>query len=196
MLKRTIGLFASVALLGSGVALAHGDQHQKSKQTQSSQPSSAPSTGGAGLEAQGSPKMVQMHGQQGQVLGDKEIIGTVVKSSRSELKLRTDTGIISMKVNKDTQFQDVNLKRAADLKEGQQVRTSFSVEKDTNIARSISLDTSMGGSGLDSDTGLHQDMGDKGLDQGLDPNQGGSGLNQGLDNQGLGDVTGNEGKTY
>ena len=68
-----------------------------------------------------------------------------------------------------------NVKKMGDIKEGQQVRTSFTVEKDSNVAKSISLDTSMGGSGLEPDKGINQDTGGSGLDQGVDKDMGGSG---------------------
>ena len=156
MMKRTtVGLLASMALLGSGAALAHNGGTKDSAQ-------------------EGSAQTIQMHSQQ---LGEKQVNGTVVKSSGDELKLRTDNGIISLKVDKNTWFQDASLKRAKDVKEGQQVRTSFTVEKDTNLARSIKLDDGTGGSGLNTEPGLDQD-------------QGGSGLNPTLDQNNTGDVTG------
>ena len=181
MMKKTIGLLASVALLSPGLALA-GDG-PKDVQAQS------------GQQPSGTAQTIQMHSQpQGQSLGDKEVTGTVVKRSGDELKLRTDNGIISFKVNKGTRFQDPTVKQARDIKEGQQVRTSFSVEKDTNIARSISLDEATGGSGLDtSEPGLHQDMGGSGLQQGLDSDPGIQGDVTGAQHSG---DTGSGGKTY
>jgi hypothetical protein len=154
MTKTFVGLFASATLLSSGLALANGgDKH--SQQTQ--------------MGSQPSAQLVQMKSQP---MGDMEITGTVIKSSGDELKLRTDSGIIAVKINKDTKFQDATLKRARDLKEGQLVRASFIVDKDLNLAKSVSLDTGMGGSGLNSDTGLNQDMGGSGSDMGLDRDMG------------------------
>jgi len=177
MTKKLVGLFASVALLGSGMALA--DDKTKGQQG-AQQQVGGDAYGGSGT-AQGQTGG-QMHGQTaGTQVGEKQIVGTVVRSSADELKLRTESGIIQLKVNRDTQFQDPNVKRVRDLKEGQQVRASFTIQKEDNVARSISLDTSMGGSGLmDSDTGINQ-PGGTGQDQG------GSG---GVDNFGRGDNKG------
>jgi hypothetical protein len=159
IMKTTImGVFASVALLSSGAALAHGDKQQHS--TQTSQQVGSEATGGSGMQAQQSSSSQ---------LGEKQVSGTVLKSSGSELKLRTDNGIFSLKVDKNTQFQDPSIKKIKDLQEGQQVRTSFTVEKDANLARSVSVDSGMGGSGLESDPGINegfqQDVGGSGTEQ-------------------------------
>lgn len=170
MTKKIVGLFATVAMLGSGAALAGGDKQQT--QTQSSQPMGQDAYGGAGTQQdsqQAQQPGQQQPGQQqqagtsaNQMLGEKQVSGTVIKSSGDELKLRTENGVIAVKVNKQTQFQDTSVKRIKDLKEGQQVRTSFTVEKDSNVAKSISLDSGMGGSGLEVDPGINQGL------QGLD----------------------------
>jgi hypothetical protein len=173
MTKKIVGLFATVAMLGSGAALAGGDkQHKQQTQTQSSQPMGQDAYGGAGTQqdSQQAQQQAQQPGQQqagtsaNQMLGEKQVSGTVIKSSGDELKLRTENGVIAVKVNKQTQFQDTSVKRIKDLKEGQQVRTSFTVEKDSNVAKSISLDSGMGGSGLEVDPGINQGLDNQGLD--------------------------------
>ena len=158
MTKKIVGLFATVALLSSGVALAGDDKH-KDQQGQTSGQMGG-DIGGAGTQG-------QMQGQMA-MTGEKQITGTVVKSSKDLLHLRTDNGIIPLKIDKDTQFADPNLKKAKDLKEGQQVRASFDIKGTDNQAKSISLDVSTGGSGLEGDTGINQDMGGSGLDQDID----------------------------
>ncbi|PTL80520.1 hypothetical protein [Vitiosangium sp. GDMCC 1.1324] len=184
MTKKLVGLFASVALLSSGLALANNQEKGK-QHTQSSQQMGSEAYGGAG----------QMGAQAGQMAGEKQIVGTVVKSSSDELKLRTDNGIIAVKVDKNTKFEDPSIKKAKDLKEGQQVRTSFTVEKDNNLAKSISLNTSMGGSGMGTDQGINQDTGGSGLNQDINKGQqgqdvggdvGGSGTMGGSGQQGSG----------
>ncbi|MFY0574320.1 hypothetical protein ACN28S_08160 [Cystobacter fuscus] len=188
MTKKIVGLFATVALLGSGAALAGGDkQHKEHTQTQSSQPMGQDAYGGAGAQQAPQPKQHQGQQQAGtsanQMLGEKQISGTVLKSSGDELKLRTENGVIAVKVNKQTQFQDTSVKRIKDLKEGQQVRTSFTVEKDSNVAKSISLDTGMGGSGLEVDPGINQGLdssprhqtGNQDLNPGMNPGLHGTG---------------------
>ena len=183
MTKKLVGLVASVALLGSGMALANDDKSkgQHGQQTQQQQPLGGDALGGSGTQGQmgGSQDPMggsqqgqvggsqdQMGGKQGQManadVGEKEITGTVVKSSRSLLHLRTDNGIIPLKVGRDTQFQDPNVKRVRDLKEGQQVRASFDIQGTDNVAKSITLDTGTGGSMLD-DSGINQDQGGSGL---------------------------------
>ena len=174
MTKKIVSLFASVALLGSGAALANDGAHSKSH-TQSSQQSSQDAFGGSGTS---------------QAMGEKEISGTVIKSSGDELKLRTENGVISVKVNKETRFQEPTVKRIKDLKEGQQVRTSFTVVKDDNVAKSVSLASGLGGSGLETDSGINQGLDtDNKMHQDLNP-----------DIAPKGDVTGNPnpsgGKTF
>ena len=155
MTKHIVGVLATVALLGSGAAFAGGDKQHKAQSTQQDQSSASDPA---------------MHGQamQGQALGEKQVSGTVLKSSGSELTLRTESGVIAVKINKDTKFQDATLKRARDLKEGQQVRTSFTVDKDGNVAKTVMLDPGMGGSGLDTDPGINQGLDTQGT-QGLEP---------------------------
>jgi hypothetical protein len=130
MKTKLIGMITSIALLGSGAALAGGDwkQHDKQQQTQSQ-----------GTEArQGST----------QKLGSNEIIGRVVKSSKKMVWVEHAGAIVPLTINKQTQFNDPNLKRAQDFQEGDQVRASFEVRKTDNIATSIQKsDSSMGGSG-------------------------------------------------
>lgn len=202
MSKKLVGLFASVALLSSGLAMANNQDKGKS-QTQSSQQMGNDAYGGAGTQGQtgsmgssqgqmGGSQMGQMGTTSGAQLGQKEITGTVVKSSKDKLSLKTDNGIIDFKVDKQTKFQDPSIKQARDLKEGQQVRTSFDILNNQNVAKSIMLDTSMGGSGLTPDTGINQDQGGSGLNQDInkdqgqkDQGQGGSGnLGGDVDNSG------------
>ncbi|MFY0529941.1 hypothetical protein ACN28I_44500 [Archangium gephyra] len=184
MTKKIVGLFATVALMSSGVALA-GDDKNKNQQTQSSGQMGG-DIGGAGTQGQSG----QM---QGQMAGEKQVSGTVVKSSKSMLHLRTDNGIIPLKINKDVQFQDPNLKNVQSLKEGQQVRASFDILGTDNVAKSISLDASnTGGSGLEGDTGINQDLGGSGLDQDINKDMGGSG-DVGGDVGGSGDMGGDVG---
>jgi hypothetical protein len=184
MTRKIVGLFATVAMLSSSAALANEGDKQHKPQTQSSQQQTGQDAyGGAGTQQGQQPTGAASD----QMLGEKQISGTVVKSSGDELKLRTENGVIAVKVNKQTQFQDASVKRIKDLKEGQQVRTSFTVEKDNNIAKSITLDSGMGGSGLETDPGINQGVDPKGHDlhQGMDPS---------LDNSG--DTTHSGDKTY
>ncbi|WPB80338.1 hypothetical protein KYC5002_14485 [Archangium violaceum] len=155
MSKKIVGLLATVALLSSGVALAGDDKH-KDQQGQTS--------GQMGSDIGGSGQPGHMQTQM--MTGEKQVTGTVVKSSSNLLHLRTDNGVISVKIDKDTQFADPAVKRVKDLKEGQQVRASFDIKGTDNVAKSITLDQSnTGGSGLEGDTGINQDLGGSGQDQ-------------------------------
>ncbi|MCY1076222.1 hypothetical protein [Archangium lansingense] len=176
MTKKIVGLLATVAMLSSGVALANNDDKHKDQQTQGS--------GQMGSDIGGSGTQGQMQGQM--MTGEKQVTGTVVKSSSNLLHLRTDNGIIPVKIDKDTQFADPNVKKVKDLKEGQQVRASFDIKGTDNVAKSISLDVSnTGGSGLEDDTGINQDMGGSGLDQDINKDK-----DMGGDVGGSGDVGG------
>lgn len=144
MKTKLIGLIASVALMGSGAALA-GDEKKHDKQTQSQG-----ATGGSGT--QGSTGQVGSTGQQGsmQQLGSNEITGRVVKTSKKMVWVEHAGAIVPLKINKQTQFADPTLKRAQDFKEGDEIRANFEVQKTDNIATSIQRASSgMGGSGLD-----------------------------------------------
>jgi hypothetical protein len=225
MTKKLVGLFASVALLGSGMALANNEDKNKNQQTQSSGQLGGDATGGAGQSGQsgqmggssgqsgqmgssGQSGQMGASGQSGQMgsaqqMGQKQVSGTVVKSSASMLHLRTDNGIIPLKVGRDVKIDDPNVKRVRDLKEGQQVRASFDIQGTDNVAKSISLDTNMGGSGMGGDTGINQqpsDTGGSGLDQDINKDLGGdvggSG-DVGGDVGGSGDMSGHKGdKSY
>ena len=221
MTKKLVGLFASVALLGSGMALAQDTNTDQ--QTQGSGQLGGDATGGSGIQGQvggsgsgsgsqvggsGSGSQVGGSGSGSQVggsqaggssaqmggasaqMGEKQVSGTVVKSSSTLVHVQTDQGVIPLKVGRDTKFEDPSVKRARDLKEGQQIRASFDIKGTDNVAKSISLDASMGGSGLDSDTGINQQPGDVGgSGMGDDINKGNMG-GSGGDLGGSGDVGG------
>ncbi|HEX5744941.1 MAG TPA: hypothetical protein VFZ09_01785 [Archangium sp.] len=186
MTKKIVGLFATVALLSSGVALANDDKGKSQQQGQTSGQMGSGDIGGAGDQGQtghmqGQTGHMGKSGQMG-MMGEKQVTGTVVKSSSNQVSLRTDNGIIPLKIDKDTQFQDPSVKRVKDLKEGQQVRASFDIKGTDNVAKSISLDNAnTGGSGLEGDTGINQDI-NKDKDMGGDVG-GGAG-----DKGGSGDV--------
>jgi Cu/Ag efflux protein CusF len=177
MTKKLVGLFASVALLSSGLAMAH-DEKQKGQQTQQSGQQ-------MGSEAYGGAGQGQMGGAQGQ-MGEKQVTGTVVKSGKDKLSLNTPGGIMEFQVDKQTQFEGADVKNLKDIKEGQQLRTSFDILNNKNVAKKISLDTGAGGSGLDQD--INKDMGGSGLDQDINKDK-----DMGGDVGGSGDQSG---KTY
>jgi hypothetical protein len=162
-MKKLIGLFASVALMGSGMALAHDKEH-KDKQTQS-QTGSTQDIGGSGTQTgtgtqvgSGGQQMGQSGQQMGQSgtadqLGGNQLTGRVVKSERKTIWIEHMGAIVPLKIDKNTRFADPSIKRASDLKEGDQVRASFEVRKTDNVATSIEMSSGMGpgqgGSGSD-----------------------------------------------
>lgn len=218
MTKKLVGLVASVALLGSGMALAHDEKikGQQDQQSQQQQPLGGDAFGGSGSQdtmggsqqGQVGSSKDEMGGSKDQMatadVGEKEVTGTVVKSSRRLIHLRTDNGIIPIKVDKATQL-DPSVKNVRDLKEGQQVRASFDMEGTDNVAKSIKLDTGTGGSMMD-DSGINQDTGGSGLggqDKGdigggdVGGDMGGDKGHMGGDTGHMGGDTGNKGdKSY
>jgi opacity protein-like surface antigen len=161
MTKKLIGVFASVALMSSGLALAH-DKSKQETQTQSQS-----STGGSGSAGMGQQQSGQ-RGKSGQMgaseqLGGNQLTGRVVKSEAKTIYVEHAGAIVPLKIDKNTQFTDPSLKRATDIKEGDQIRASFEVRKTDNVATSIGMSSGMnegqGGSGSDvlsPDQGINQ----------------------------------------
>jgi hypothetical protein len=166
MTKRLIGLVASVALMGSGMAFANeGVKKQESQQSQGA-------TGGSG--SMGAEQSGQM-GQSEQVSGNK-LTGRVVKSEKKMVWLEHMGAIVPLKIDKNTQFNDPSLKKATDIKEGDEIRASFEVRKTDNVATSIekSISEGTGGSGtevMSPDSSINQPPGTLPADEGT----GGSG---------------------
>lgn len=147
MSKKLLGLMLGATLMG-GVAFAEGD---KAKDQQ------------AGTEMESS-ESIGGSGQAGQTAQQQNISGEVVKANKNAVYLKSDQGaVVELKVQKDTKFTAADVKSAKDLKEGQQVRASFEVKGSENIAKDISLDEGMGGSGFEEqeplEPGLEPDLG-------------------------------------
>jgi hypothetical protein len=176
MMKKLTGLFAAVALMSSGVALANEGKKQDKEQTQSQGMGGSGSLGsdqGAGSlgveqpsstqgDIGGSGTQVGQSGMPGQ-LGGNQLQGRVVKSDRKTVWIEHMGAIVPLKVDKNTQFADRDMKRASDFKEGDQVRASFEVRETDNVATSISKDlgAGQGGSGSDvmmPDTGINEPL--------------------------------------
>jgi hypothetical protein len=176
MTKKLMGLFMSVTLMGSGVALAGEGWKKDDKQQTQSQGA----TGGSGTvgtsqgttqgTSQGTTQGSTTQGQSGmnqqtgstQQLGANELTGRVVKSGKKMVWVEHMGAIVPLTINKDTQFGDPNLKRAQDLKEGDEIRASFEVRKTENIVTNLQkADSGMGGSGHDdfmgNDPSINQD---------------------------------------
>lgn len=179
-MKKLVGLFASVALMTSGAALAFDSQQDQTTDTtiQSGQGGSGTqqgstgasesqpgmgSTGGSGSQGSQQGSQVGMGSQMGgsqQAMGN-EVTGEVIKSDRKSVYLKSQDGaVVQLKVDKKTTFGDPAMKSARDLKQGTEIRANFNVEGTNNIATSIQPSQGgMGGSGdvLSPDTGINQD---------------------------------------
>ncbi|WP_375760704.1 hypothetical protein [Corallococcus exercitus] len=162
-MKKLIGVFASVALLGSGVAFAQDSAAQGAQQPPTSsgsmQGSSGGSTGGSGS----SPASMT---------GSNELTGKVVKSEGKKVYVSSTSGaVVPLDIDKNTQFTDPSMKNAKSLKEGQEIRASFQVKEEKNMATSISPSQGTGGSGSDvmsPDPSINEGTGGSGMD---DPKQ-------------------------
>ncbi|RKG65470.1 hypothetical protein D7V80_23310 [Corallococcus sp. CA054B] len=155
-MKKLIGVFASVALLGSGVAFAQDSATQGSQQPSTSSGSmqgSSESTGGSGSSS---------------MMGSNELTGKVVKSDSKKVYISSTSGaVVPLEVDKNTQFTDPSMKNAKSLKEGQEIRASFQVKDEKNMATSISPSSGTGGSGTDPmapDSSINEGTGGSGMD--------------------------------
>jgi len=74
-------------------------------------------------------------------LAKNEVTGKVVKADPNALWIDHMGAVIVLKLEPNTRFESAGITRAKDLKEGQEVRASFTVQnKTTNVAESISLE--------------------------------------------------------
>ncbi|NOJ96573.1 hypothetical protein D7W82_28215 [Corallococcus sp. CA049B] len=161
-MKKLIGVFASVALLGSGAAFAQDSASQGSQQPSTSSGSmqgSSGSTGSSGaMGGSGSSSMT----------GSNELTGKVVKSDSKKVYISSTSGaVVPLEVDSKTQFTDPSMKNAKSLKEGQEIRASFQVKDEKNMATSISPSSGTGGSGTDPmapDSSINQGSGGSGMD--------------------------------
>lgn len=134
MRKRLTGLFAAVALVFAGAALAEEGKYQTGQKEQP--------TGGAGQAGQMQPGM-------------NEITGQVVKVERNMVHLKSEEGaVIPLRLERQTQFQG-DLSRE-NLREGVQIRANFRIENQTqNVATTIGKAEAMpphegaGGAGME-----------------------------------------------
>lgn len=175
-MKKLTGLFAAVALMSSGLAVANEGKQQDKQQTQSqsatggsgtqtttgSSPNSSvgPGSTGGSSRSMDSDSTVGQSGMNTQ-LGGNQLTGRVVKSDRKMIWVEHAGAIVPLKVDKNTQFADPSLKRASDFKEGDEIRASFEVRKTDNVATSIEKNTDVGQGGSGSDVM----MPDKGINQ-------------------------------
>ncbi|MCP3163889.1 hypothetical protein [Myxococcus qinghaiensis] len=155
-MKKLVGVFAAMALLGSGAAFANDDK-TKPQQDSAAQGGS----GTTGSTQGGSMRQDSSMGGSGSTMGStspsmgtnamgqKELSGKVVKAESSKVFVQDAQGaVVTLDIDKSTTFTDPTLKKAKDLKEGQEIRASFEVKETKNMAKSISL-SGTGGAGTD-----------------------------------------------
>ncbi|RKH68549.1 hypothetical protein D7X96_17010 [Corallococcus interemptor] len=190
-MKKLIGVFASVALLGSGVAFAQDSASQGAQQPSSSSSGSMQGSSGSSgaMGGSGSSSMT----------GSNELTGKVVKSDSKKVYISSTSGaVVPLEVDKNTQFTDPSMKNAKSLKEGQEIRASFQVKDEKNMATSISPSMGTGGSGSDvmsPDSSINEGTGGAGMD---DKNQDVGKGNDSTMNPDTGSSSGSSGspKTY
>ncbi|MBN9683757.1 MULTISPECIES: hypothetical protein [unclassified Corallococcus] len=169
-MKKLIGVFASVALLGSGVAFAQDSTTQGSQQPSTSSGSMQGSSGSSGSsDAMGGSGSSSTHSMgSSSMTGSNELTGKVVKSDSKKVYISSASGaVVPLEVDSKTQFTDPSMKNAKSLKEGQEIRASFQVKDEKNMATSISPSSGTGGSGTDPmapDSSINQDTGGSGMD--------------------------------
>lgn len=178
-MKKLIGVFATLAMLGSSTALANNDPYKPKDssaaqggsgqmgQSESQRGSSVPGTPGHG----GSGTM----GHQA-TMGQKELNGRVVKAESDKIFVDMQGAVVPLEVDRSTTFSDPSLKKAKDLRPGQEIRASYEVKETKNVAKNISLSGTGGAGGsLTPDSSINQDRDIGGSGMGKHEGQGGSG---------------------
>ncbi|NBD08653.1 MULTISPECIES: hypothetical protein [Corallococcus] len=190
-MKKLIGVFASVALLGSGVAMAQDSMTKDSQQpststsaqggsgqtgSDSSMQGSSGSTGSS--DAMGGSGSSSTHSSS--MAGENELTGKVVKSDSKKVYVSSASGaVVPLDIDSKTQFTDPSLRNAKSLREGQEIRASFQVKDEKNMAINIAPSQGMGGSGSDAmspDSSINQGSKGTGQDNGssMNPDTGSS----------------------
>ncbi|NVI98968.1 RNA-binding protein [Myxococcus sp. AM009] len=180
-MKKLVGVFATIAMLGSGTALANNDEN-KPKDSSAAQGGSGQvgeteiqkdTTTTIERETTATPAEPGMGGSgtmgQQANMGQKELNGRVVKAESDKIFVDMQGAVVPLEVDRSTTFSDPTLKKAKDLRPGQEIRASYQVKETKNVAKSISL-SGTGGAGdpaLTPDSSINQDsdMGGSGVEQ-------------------------------
>jgi hypothetical protein len=89
-------------------------------------------------------------------LGKNEVTGKVVRADKNTVYVDHMGAVVPLKIEPNTKFESAGITKANDLKEGQEIRASFTVkDKTTNVATSIWLEGATSGAnkpGTDMDT--------------------------------------------
>lgn len=140
MTKKLAGLFAAVALVGAGAALAQQPGQTEQEKLQ-----------------QGQQQAQEKAGMPGMQMGQHELMGQVVKVEPRTLFIQQQPmgAVIPLRLQSDTQFENLNRR---DLKEGFQVRASFDIRGTDNVATRVAKAQG---------AGMHEGQGGSGTDTGL-----------------------------
>jgi len=140
-MKKLIGTLAAVAALG----LAAGAQAQGDINSGAGGSPSPGNIGGAGnTGGAGSPYGGTATGTN-EPKGEQQLEGKVLKADRTSITIEHMGAAIPLQVQSSTSFQGV--KSAKDIKEGSQVRASFSLKGSRNELTSIEVMPGAGGTG-------------------------------------------------
>ncbi|MDQ3267048.1 MAG: hypothetical protein M3Y59_25905 [Myxococcota bacterium] len=191
MSKKLIGILAGVTLFGTGAAFAnegHATQDQQATESQSQEtlPTGQESgIGGAGEEGTAPEAWPEESARPADKAGiggsgqEQEVTGKVVKAKSNKVFIEHMGAVLELKTDSKTQFEG-DVKKAGDLKEGDEIRASFNVKNKTeNQATSISRSSpGTGGSGFeDLGTSDPGSLDNTGADEpSSEPGTGGSGL--------------------
>ncbi len=204
MSKKLIGILAGVSLFGAGAAFANEGQANQDEQATEWQgqeealPTGQESgTGGAGEEGtapapEALPEESALPADEAGIGGsgqqaEQELTGKVVKAQSNKVFIEHMGAVVELKTSSKTQFEG-DVKKAKDLKEGDEIRASFTVKNKTeNEATSISRSSQgTGGAGFEDlgtsdpggldNTGAGEPATEPSTEPGTEPGTGGSGL--------------------
>ncbi|MBJ6763097.1 RNA-binding protein [Myxococcaceae bacterium JPH2] len=202
-MKKLVGVFVSMTMLGSGAALAQGDSASQDARQQTSgaaqggsgaagsdsmQGASGTSSSSGSMDQGGSGSAGSASSMTRDSMGQQELTGKVVKANSKMVWVDHMGAVVPLEVDSKTQFTDPSLKAAKNLKEGQEIRASFEVKDTKNVAKSIAPSsapsTGTGGSSTPEGTSP---------DSSVHPGTGGSGMGTSPEDQGTGGSTKDKG---
>jgi hypothetical protein len=76
--------------------------------------------------------------------GGREITGKFLKADSTTVYVEHMGAVVPLKVDENTRFSGEGVKGSGDLKEGQEVRASFTVKRTTNVADRITVEPASG----------------------------------------------------
>ncbi len=151
MTIKLIGLCASLSLVAGGAAFAGGQQRGSATQGSESKPSMD--------SQQKADPHAGMHPGSTTMLQGSEIVGEVAKVEAKILYVRHMGAIVPLKISRETKLDGKSFSRK-DLKEGQEIRASFTVENLVNNVATTITTTDPGTGGAGSVVPRHRELDD------------------------------------